>query len=141
MTEEREGDVPETTDRKIALLLVDHGSRAQAANEMLGEVAALLRTMSGLTRVYLAHMELAEPSIAEGFAQAVRDGATAVVVHPYFLSPGRHSRSDIPRMVAEAAQAHPGVEYCVTAPLGVHPKIIEVVLERCGVPPASAPPA
>jgi hypothetical protein len=37
-------------------------------------------------------------------------------------------------MVEEAAAAFPGVEHCVTAPLGVHPKIGEVVLERAGVP-------
>ncbi|MBI4536899.1 MAG: hypothetical protein HY712_02950 [candidate division NC10 bacterium] len=124
---------PGRTDRKIAILLVDHGSRYQAANDMLVDVAGLVKRISGLDRVYVSHMELAEPSIAEGFAQAVRDGATAVVVHPYFLSPGRHSQSDIPRMVADAAQAFPGVEFCVTQPLGLHPKIVEVVLERAGV--------
>jgi sirohydrochlorin ferrochelatase len=83
-------------------------------------------------------MELAEPSIGQAFAQAVGDGATAVVVHPYFLSPGRHSTTDIPRMVEEAAKAFPGVAHCVTAPLGVHPKIGEVVLERAGVPSGAA---
>jgi sirohydrochlorin ferrochelatase len=41
--------------------------------------------------------------------------------------------SDIPRLVAAAARAFPGVEYCVTQPLGVHPKIGEVVLERAGL--------
>jgi sirohydrochlorin ferrochelatase len=35
--------------------------------------------------------------------------------------------------VEEAARGFPGVEFCVTAPLGVHPKIVEVVLERAGI--------
>ena len=124
----------------IALILVDHGSRYSGANEMLLEVVDMVKQLSGLHRVYPAHMELAEPSIRQAFETAVRDGATSVVVHPYFLSPGRHSTNDIPRMVAEAAQAFPGVQHCVTAPLGVHPKIGEVVLERAGVPvgPAKA---
>lgn len=103
---------------------------------MLLDVVAMVKRLSGLTRVYPAHMELAEPSIRQAFEQAVSEGATAVVVHPYFLSPGRHSTTDIPRMVEEAAAAFPGVEHCVTAPLGVHPKIGEVVLERAGVPVA-----
>jgi sirohydrochlorin ferrochelatase len=106
---------------RLALMLVDHGSRFQEANEMLADVAAMVK------------QELAEPTIAQAFAAAVKAGATQVVVHPYFLSPGRHSMSDIPRMVAEAAQAFPGVEFCVTQPLGVHPKIGEVVLERAGL--------
>ena len=63
-------------------------------------------------------------------AACVAAGATEVTVHPYFLAPGRHSTSDIPRMVAEAAKNHPGVRVRVTAPLGLHEKICQVVLER-----------
>jgi sirohydrochlorin ferrochelatase len=119
---------------RTALILVDHGSRFHEANDMLLEVVAMVKELSGLERVYPAHMELAEPSIRQAFGRAVNEGATAVVVHPYFLSPGRHSTNDIPRMVEEAAQAFSGVEHCVTAPLGLHTKIGEVVLERAGVP-------
>ena len=120
--------------KRIAFILVDHGSRFAEANDMLSDVVRTVKELSGVGHVYPAHMELAEPSIRQAFAQAVKDGATAVVVHPYFLAPGRHSTTDIPRMVEEAAKAFPGVEHCVTAPLGVHPKIGEVVLERMGVP-------
>ncbi len=120
-------------EKKVGLLLVDHGSRFQEANDMLAEVAGVVKRLGRLDCVHYCHMELAEPTIAQGFAACVREGATAVVVHPYFLSPGRHSTTDIPRMVAEAARAFPGVQYCVTEPLGVHPKIGEVVLERAGV--------
>jgi sirohydrochlorin ferrochelatase len=122
-----------TEGGKVGLLLVDHGSRFQEANDMLADVAALVKRLSGLDCVHYAHMELAEPTIEQGFATCVREGATAVVVHPYFLSPGRHSTSDIPRMVAEAAKGFPGVQFCVTEPLGLHPKLCEVVLERAGI--------
>ena len=121
-------------EEKIGLLLVDHGSRFQEANDMLVDVAAMVRRISGRDCVHHAHMELAEPTIQQGFETCVREGATAVVVHPYFLSPGRHSTSDIPRMVAEAAEAFPGVAFCVTEPLGLDPRICEVVLERAGIP-------
>ena len=40
-----------------------------------------------------AHMELADPSIAAGFAACVQAGATDVVAFPYMLSPGKHSTS------------------------------------------------
>ena len=119
--------------KKVGLLLVDHGSRFQEANDMLADVATMVKRLAGLDCVQYCHMELAEPTIAQGFAACVREGATAVVVHPYFLSPGRHSTNDIPRMVAKAAEGFPDVEYCVTEPLGVHPKIGEVVLERAGI--------
>jgi sirohydrochlorin ferrochelatase len=120
-------------DERIAVILVDHGSRFAEANAMLLDVVKLVQDLSGHSRVYLAHMELAEPSIQQAFERAVNEGATAVVVHPFFLSPGRHSTTDIPRMVEEAAKNFPGVEHCVTAPLGIHRKIGEVILERCGM--------
>jgi sirohydrochlorin ferrochelatase len=125
-------------EQKVGLLLVDHGSRFKEANDMLADVAALVKRLSGLDCVHYAHMELAEPTIEQGFETCVREGATAVVVHPYFLSPGRHSTSDIPRMVAEAAKAFPKIQHCVTEPLGLHAKICEVVLERAGIPLAAA---
>jgi sirohydrochlorin ferrochelatase len=132
-------DLVSKDGEKIGLLLVDHGSRFQEANDMLVDVAALVKRLSGLDCVQHAHMELAEPTIRQGFEACIRQGATAVVVHPYFLSPGRHSTSDIPRMVAEAARAFPGIPFCVTEPLGLHAKVCEVVLERAGIPlPATA---
>ena len=121
-------------EEKSALILVDHGSRFPEANEMLAELAELVRGLADGAEVRYAHMELAEPTIRQAFEACVKAGATQVIVHPYFLSPGRHSTRDIPRLVAEAARAFPNVQYCVTEPLGVHPKIGEVVLERAGLP-------
>lgn len=83
-----------------------------------------------------AHMELAEPTIATGVAECVRRGAAEIVAFPYMLSPGKHSVHDIPRMVAAAAAAFPGVAVRVTAAFGVHEKLAEVVLSRAGVAPA-----
>jgi len=106
---------------------------------MLDDVAELIQRMVGDAAVVRhAHMELAEPTIAEGFAACVRAGATEVVAFPYMLSPGKHSTRDIPRLVAEAASAFPGVAHSVTAAFGVHEKLGEVVLERTGLLPARA---
>lgn len=77
-----------------------------------------------------AHMELAEPSIAAAFARCVAAGAERVIISPYFLLPGRHWSSDIPALAAAAAKDHPGVSYLVTAPLGLHPLMAQVVAAR-----------
>lgn len=116
-----------------AFLLVDHGSRAAEANESLGEVVALVQSRVGEGIVVLgAHMELASPSVAEGVAEAVKAGAKEIVVVPYFLAPGRHSRKDIPALVSEASAAHPSVLFVVAEPLGPHPLLAELVLLRAG---------
>ncbi len=114
----------------LGIVLVDHGSKRDEANALLEDVAQLFRGTTGAAIVEIAHMELAEPTIAQAIARCVAQGARRVVVHPYFLAPGRHSTSDIPRMVAEAAAAHPGLAYSVTAPLGLDPRMTDIILDR-----------
>jgi sirohydrochlorin ferrochelatase len=116
--------------KKSALLLIDHGSTRDDANELLPKVARMVREMSDFEIVCYAHMELAEPTIQQGFDACVAAGALEVIVHPYFLGPGRHSISDIPRIVAEAAARHSGVSYRITQPLGLDRKMGELILER-----------
>jgi len=101
---------------------------------MLRSMADLIQEMAGSDVVVrCAHMELADPDIAAGFSSCVEAGATDVTVFPYMLSPGRHSTSDIPRMVTDIARAFPQVSFSVTPAFGLHEKLAEVVLERAGV--------
>jgi sirohydrochlorin ferrochelatase len=116
---------------KQAILLVDHGSRLEAANDLLRKLAERVRTESPAgTVVHFAHMEMASPTIDEGIDACARDGAQEVLVHPYFLGPGSHSTNDIPRLVEAAARRHPGLRTVITEPLGLHDKLVEVVLDR-----------
>ena len=113
-----------------AILLVDHGSRLSEANEMLEEIAALMARVAPSYHVGLAHMELAEPTIEQGFVACVAAGAREIIVQPYMLSPGRHSTQDIPRMVEEAARHHPGVKFRITEPLGVDERLAQLIVDR-----------
>ena len=116
------------------ILIVDHGSRKDEANEMLPQMAEVIQRLAGQDVIVRhAHMELSDPDIAEGFADCVSAGATEVIVFPYMLSPGKHSTADIPRMVAAVARSFPNVAFSVTPAFGLHEKLAEVVLERAGV--------
>ena len=124
---------PRKAEECSAILLIDHGSRRTEANALLGEVAALVRQRLGpASIVEAAHMEIAEPTVAQGFARCVEQGATSIVVHPFMLAPGRHVTEDLPRLVAEAAQAHVGVGFTMAGPLGSHAGVIDAVIDRCG---------
>lgn len=116
--------------KKTAVLLVDHGSKRPEANALLAEVAALYARQTGAPIVEYAHMELAEPTIPQGFARCVARGATHVVVGLFFLSPGRHSAHDIPALAAAAATEHPGVSFAVAPPLGLDPRLVDLLRQR-----------
>jgi sirohydrochlorin ferrochelatase len=115
---------------KRAILLVDHGSRRAEANDQLTALAALVAARRPDAVVRCAHMELAAPDIAAGFADCVAAGAREIIVHPYFLGPGNHTAQDIPRLVRAAAADHPGVAVRISEPLGIHPKLVDVILDR-----------
>lgn len=114
----------------FGVIIIDHGSRRAASNELLVKVARNFAEATGHEIVEPAHMELAPPSLGAAFDRCVARGAKTVVIHPYFLLPGRHWSEDIPALAAEAAANHPGVRYLVTAPLGLHPLMAEIIKDR-----------
>jgi len=117
-------------DARRALVLVDHGSREAAANQQLESVAERLRRRLDGWIVRVAHLEIAAPSLEEALSSCVAEGAREIVVHPYFLADGRHARRDVPRQAQEAAARHPGVHVVVTPPLGLHPGLLDAVIDR-----------
>ncbi len=118
--------------KKHAVLLIDHGSRRAEANELVERIAEMVRArMNDDPIVEVAHMELVEPTITQGFGRCVEQGATLVVAHPFMLAPGRHVAEDLPRLIEAAAQSHPGTRYVIAEPLGAHPGVAEAVVDRC----------
>ena len=117
-------------DIQRGVLVVGHGSRRAEANEDVREAAVRIGERGGFVLVEPAFLEIEHPNVREGFERLVQRGARDITVHPYFLSPGRHTRGDIPVEVSEAAGGHPGINYRITEPLSAHPLVIEASVER-----------
>jgi len=118
----------------LGIIIVDHGSRSEDSNRLLEEVARRFATRYAENSLIVepAHMELAEPSIAQAYERCVARGCHDIIVCPYFLGPGKHWQSDIPRLVQEAAQQFPETSWHVTAPLGVDDLILNLLAKRIG---------
>jgi sirohydrochlorin ferrochelatase len=115
---------------KRALLLIAHGSRNPEANRDLDHLAQEVRRRGTYALVGTAFLELAEPTIAAGAAVCVAEGAECVVLVPYFLSAGVHVRDDLRRERDALAARFPAVRFILAEPLGQHPALVEVVLQR-----------
>lgn len=115
---------------QTGVVIVDHGSRKAASNDMLLLAVANFELQSEYKIVEPAHMELAEPDIQTAFRNCVARGAQRIIVFPYFLSPGRHWSEDIPRLVNDASAEFPGVEWLVTAPFGLHTGMSAIISDR-----------
>lgn len=127
---ETSGGLDYTVGEKDGVIIVDHGSRRQESNLMLNDFVAMFRARTCYKIVEPAHMELVEPTIKDAFGKCVQQGASRVIVSPYFLSPGRHWKQDIPALVAEASKEQSNVPYIVTAPLGLHELMVDVMNDR-----------
>ena len=95
-----------------ALLLIAHGSRREASNQEIRDLAHRLEEVASerFDKVVPAFLEIAEPDIPDGVTHCVEAGATEVVAVPYFLSAGRHVAEDIPEELEKALRRHPGLE-------------------------------
>ncbi len=112
------------------VLVVGHGSRRHEANEDVREATRRIGERGHFGLIEAAFLEIEHPNISEGFGKLVERGANEITVHPYFLSPGRHTRGDIPLEVREAASHHASVSYRITEPLSAHPLVIEASAQR-----------
>lgn len=115
-----------------ALLLIAHGSRRAVANADLVALAELVRTRRPEEIVEIAYLELAEPTIPQGAARCVERGATHVRMSPFFLSAGTHIAEDLTGFQTEFTAHYPGVRFQLCPPLGLHPLLVEALLERMG---------
>ena len=119
--------------KKTALLIIDHGSKKKAANDMIEDIVALIQKSRPDLIVEGAHMELAEPTIDDGIKACINKGAEKIIAQPFMLSPGRHTTEDIPELVLESAKNHPNIDISTSTHLGTHPLLVNIILERAGI--------
>lgn len=113
-----------------ALLLIAHGSRHAEANADLVHVASELERRGTYHAVVASFLELAEPDMDEGGRRCVVSGASSVILVPYFLSAGVHVRRDLSAARERMALRFPHVDFRLAEPLGRHPMLLDIVVER-----------
>jgi sirohydrochlorin ferrochelatase len=118
------------TPGKKAALLIAHGSRRDAANADLARLADALRARAIYPLVEIAYLELAVPTILEGGAACVRQGAEQVFLLPYFLSAGAHVTDDLERFRRELTEKFAPVRFILCKPLSLHPLLVDIVVDR-----------
>jgi sirohydrochlorin ferrochelatase len=115
---------------KNAIILLGHGSRVPAAGKHMEKVAEGLKKKYGYTIVEVCYMSRLGPHFPEIFEKCVEQGATSVMVIPYFLHDGLHLVLDIPEMIQEEARLYPKVKVVLGKNLGFDELLIDLVERR-----------
>lgn len=113
-----------------AVILVGHGSRQEAANDVLLRIAAQLS--AGLPDLPLrpAFFSLAKPDLPEVVRELYSGGTRQLLIVPFFLVPGTHLKHDIPELLENFAAAFPELRIKVCPHLGDSPGIVTLLRDE-----------
>jgi len=129
---------PDGTDR---VALVDHGSPVAAVTAVRDDLARQLTARLGSTVAAVAPCSMERrPEPAYDFNDPTLAALLAttpwnqgrVIVALQFLLPGRHAGvgGDVDRICGQAREKNPGLSTVLTAPVGDHPLLLEILADR-----------
>lgn len=112
-----------------SLLIIAHGSRREASNDEVRTLTCEIARQSSqdFALVDCAFLELATPSIPDGISACIAQGATDILILPYFLSAGRHVTEDIPSEVLQSRALYPDIRIEIAPYLGAHAAVAEIM--------------
>ena len=113
-----------------ALLLIAHGSRRQQSNDEVVVLAdKLKKNCAGqYSIIHAGFLELAETLIPDGIKKCVDEGASSIVVLPYFLNSGRHVIEDIPEIVNATKSLYPETDIKIAPHLGSSERMMDLLM-------------
>ncbi len=121
MTDDRRS----TTAVPDTLILFAHGARDPDWRVPVDALAARLRVAIPAAQVRAAFLERMSPTLGEAIACAAGAGSQRVVVAPVFWASGGHLKRDVPLLIEQARQRHPGVSFELWPALGECAAVLE----------------
>ena len=113
-----------------AILYICHGSRVKEASEQAVSFIHQMMKKVDAPIQEIGFLELSEPTIAQSFEHCVKKGVTNIIVIPILLLTAAHAKEDIPKELAKLQSRFPDVKVKIGQPIGVHEKMIDIILER-----------
>lgn len=82
--------------------------------------------------VGIGYLNYSEPSFADAVDAAVADGASEIIVVPYFLVAGYFVQQKLPPLIEIVKERHPQIAFRVADAMRAHPLMSEIVLACAG---------
>jgi sirohydrochlorin cobaltochelatase len=114
---------------KRGIVLFGHGSRDPAWRAPMDAVARRVAERAPDAVVTCAFLELQGPDLPTAIDQLVAGGVGALRVLPMFLGVGRHAREDLPVLLAQIRDKHPGLQLDVLPAVGEQPALLDLMAE------------
>lgn len=113
----------------LGVIIFAHGSRDPLWRAPVEAVAAQVRQREPMVPVTCAYLELSEPDLPTAAAALVALGAKTIRVLPLFFGMGKHAREDLPALLEQLTQAHPGVCFERLTAAGEDPRLTALLAQ------------
>jgi len=112
------------------IVVAGHGSRDPDAVREFEALVELVRARATGQAVTHGYLEFSSPTIDEAVRANLDAGSASVAVVPGVLLAARHAKNDMPAEVLALARDFPANDFHFGAPLGLHPKLLQLAQER-----------
>ncbi len=111
----------------LGIVLLAHGSRDPLWKQPIEAVAAQMKRVSPSIAVRCAYLEATAPDLASSVTELAGLGVRAIRVVPLFLGMGKHTREDLPRLLASVRADNPQIAFDLRPALGEEQQVIELI--------------
>jgi len=112
------------------IVVAGHGSRDPDAVREFEALVELVRARATGQVVTHGYLEFSSPTIDDAVRANLDAGSKEVAVVPGVLLAARHAKNDMPAEVLALARDFPAIDFHFGAPLGLHPKLLQLAQER-----------
>jgi precorrin-8X/cobalt-precorrin-8 methylmutase len=113
-----------------AICLVGHGTRDNNGVSEFLALSSKLKNREPNRILECGFLDLAKPTFEEAITKCAQGKINNIVVIPALLISASHAKKDIPNRIIKMSRQYPGLNIKYGRPLGFHPKILKVCLER-----------
>lgn len=118
-------------DHTRAIILFAHGARDARWREPFDRLQVMLQAAVPDTAVRLCFLELMTPDLASTVDELADAGQRSIVVIPVFFGQGGHLRRDLPALLDDCRQRHPGLDLRAAPAVGEDEGVLRAIVAYC----------
>ncbi|MEO6697328.1 MAG: CbiX/SirB N-terminal domain-containing protein, partial [Gammaproteobacteria bacterium] len=83
-------------------------------------------------------LEIMRPALEESIAELATQGINSITLIPLFMARGGHLKEDLPRLLADIYQQHPGIRFHTAPAIGEVDAVLQCIAQWVGAQYLSA---
>lgn len=111
------------------VIVFAHGSRDPLWRSPVEAIADQIRAIDPQAAASCAYLELCEPDLPTAAQRLIEQGISDVRVLPLFFGMGKHAREDLPVLMQQLRDTHPGVAFTLLPTAGENPRLTALMAQ------------